>query len=108
MESVSIFIRILLVIFINFQGLARTQEPFYRMKETNYHAEAIEKSKNLYGKKIRQCNPSVATGLAKDGFCISGRGQKAKIVVCVQISAEFLEFTKSFRGTDLSIPLPEY
>jgi uncharacterized protein len=47
------------------------------------------------------------TGFYRDGFCNTGAGDMGAHVVCVQVSAEFLEFSKS-RGNDLSTPMPVY
>ena len=47
------------------------------------------------------------TGWHRDGCCRTGAGDHGVHVVCVRVSAEFLEFSKS-RGNDLSTPQPDY
>jgi uncharacterized protein (DUF2237 family) len=47
------------------------------------------------------------TGFYRDGFCHTGGGDMGAHVVCAQMTAEFLAFTRS-RGNDLSTPMPAY
>ena len=43
----------------------------------------------------------------QDGFCQTGPEDEGKHTVCVRVTAEFLEFSKS-KGNDLSTPYPMY
>lgn len=45
------------------------------------------------------------TGYYRDGKCNTGGGDYGAHVVCAQVTAEFLTFTKQ-RGNDLSSPVP--
>lgn len=47
------------------------------------------------------------TGFFRDGCCNTGAEDLGLHVVCVQVTAEFLEFSRS-RGNDLSTPNPMY
>ncbi len=50
---------------------------------------------------------SPKTGWRRDGCCNTGPGDHGLHLVCVQVTAEFLEFSRSV-GNDLSTPMPEY
>ena len=47
------------------------------------------------------------TGFFRDGCCNTSAEDLGRHVVCVRVTAEFLEFSRS-RGNDLSTPMPEY
>jgi hypothetical protein len=47
------------------------------------------------------------TGFYRDGCCNTGRGDAGVHVVCAQVTAEFLRFSKR-AGNDLSTPMPEF
>lgn len=47
------------------------------------------------------------TGFYRDGVCNTGPDDFGTHVVCAEMTAEFLSFTKS-KGNDLSTPRPEY
>ncbi|MBD2693731.1 DUF2237 family protein [Anabaena catenula] len=64
-------------------------------------------AKNVLGTKLEICCTSPMTGYYRDGFCTTGGQDVGMHVVCAQVTAEFLEFTKSL-GNDLSTPFPEY
>lgn len=64
-------------------------------------------AKNVLGKELEVCCTSPLTGYYRDGFCRTGGQDFGVHVVCAQVTAEFLEFTKA-RGNDLSTPHPEF
>ena len=47
------------------------------------------------------------TGFFRDGYCRTGPQDIGRHLVCAQVTAEFLSFSRS-RGNDLSTPRPEY
>lgn len=47
------------------------------------------------------------TGFFRNGCCDTGKGDFGVHVVCIEVTDEFLKFSKS-RGNDLSTPMPEY
>jgi len=47
------------------------------------------------------------TGFYRDGFCQTGPEDRGSHVICVQVSDDFLNFSKS-RGNDLSTPAPMF
>ncbi len=65
------------------------------------------KSLNVLGTELQLCNNQPVTGFYRDGSCNTSRQDIGSHTVCVVMSAEFLEFSKS-RGNDLSTPMPEY
>ena len=64
-------------------------------------------AKNVLGQPLEICGTSPKTGFYRSGHCLTGPEDSGSHVVCAQVSAAFLEFTKS-RGNDLSTPVPEY
>ena len=62
---------------------------------------------NVLGGKLLPCCFSPMTGFYRDGYCRTGPGDVGLHTVCVEMTEEFLEFSKS-RGNDLSTPAPEY
>ncbi|QSJ18806.1 DUF2237 domain-containing protein [Nostoc sp. UHCC 0702] len=67
----------------------------------------MTEAKNVIGTNLELCCTSPMTGYYRDGFCRTGGQDFGSHVVCAQVTAEFLEFTKS-RGNDLSTPAPDY
>lgn len=47
------------------------------------------------------------TGFYRDGFCKTGPGDTGLHTVCVQVTDEFLKFSRE-QGNDLSTPVPEW
>lgn len=67
----------------------------------------MTQARNVLGGQLELCCTSPMTGYYRDGFCNTGGQDFGLHVVCAQMTAEFLEFTKS-RGNDLSTPVPEF
>ena len=63
--------------------------------------------KNVFGETLAPCCTDPMTGFYRDGYCRTGGDDEGIHVVCVEVSAEFLEFSKA-RGNDLSTPMPQY
>jgi uncharacterized protein len=62
---------------------------------------------NVLGTELQICCTSPMTGFFRTGVCVTGTQDIGTHVVCAQITAEFLTFTKS-QGNDLSTPVPAY
>ena len=62
---------------------------------------------NVLGEPLDICSFKPMTGFYRDGCCNTGREDVGSHTVCVVMTDEFLEFSKS-RGNDLSTPMPEY
>lgn len=66
-----------------------------------------EPSINVLGGALEPCSTQPLTGFFRDGCCNTGPGDRGLHSVCVQVTAEFLAFSK-YLGNDLSTPRPEY
>ena len=62
---------------------------------------------NVLGTELQRCCTSPMTGFFRTGVCVTGTQDLGTHVVCAQITAEFLAFTKS-NGNDLGTPVPAY
>lgn len=63
--------------------------------------------RNVLGGELQACCFAPRTGFYRDGFCHTGPQDYGSHTVCVEVTAEFLAFSKA-RGNDLSTPHPEY
>ena len=63
--------------------------------------------KNVLGSDLQLCCSNPMTGYYRDGYCRTGGQDFGVHVVCAQMTAEFLTFTKQ-QGNDLSTPIPAY
>ena len=63
--------------------------------------------KNVLGGELLDCSTDPMTGFFRDGCCRTDERDVGRHVVCVELTEEFLEFSKS-RGNDLSTPNPEF
>lgn len=64
-------------------------------------------AKNVLGGLLRTCGTSPRTGFYRTGACQTGVDDIGSHVVCAEVSAAFLRFTRS-RGNDLSTPGPGF
>jgi uncharacterized protein (DUF2237 family) len=62
---------------------------------------------NVLGEKLEVCGTDPQTGFYRDGCCNTGPDDLGAHVVCVVLTEEFLEYSKS-KGNDLSTPRPEF
>ena len=62
---------------------------------------------NVYGEPLAECCTRPMTGFYRNGACETGNEDLGVHVVCVSMTAEFLEYSRS-RGNDLSTPMPAY
>jgi uncharacterized protein len=63
--------------------------------------------KNVFGEPLATCSDSPRTGFFRDGCCTTGPQDFGSHTVCVVMTGEFLQFSKS-AGNDLSTPVPEF
>lgn len=68
---------------------------------------SVEKQKNVFGEEIESCCESPITGFFRDGFCHTDDRDEGVHTICVSMTEDFLEFSKS-KGNDLSTPRPEF
>jgi uncharacterized protein len=62
-------------------------------------------AKNVLGTELQTCSVSPRTGFYRDGCCNTGPADLGLHLVCAEMTAEFLSFSKE-RGNDLSTPNP--
>ncbi len=63
--------------------------------------------KNVLGSPLQVCSMDPLTGFTREGNCKVTAEDVGVHAVCVEVSEEFLEFSKSV-GNDLSTPMPLY
>ncbi len=64
-------------------------------------------AKNVLGGTLVPCSMDPLTGYFRTGCCDTGAGDVGVHVVCAQVTAEFLAFSRD-RGNDLITPVPYY
>nr|WP_322488805.1 DUF2237 domain-containing protein [Chloroflexus sp.] len=64
-------------------------------------------ARNVLGNALTPCSMQPLTGFYRNGCCDTGPHDAGLHVVCAQVTAEFLAFSRS-RGNDLITPRPEY
>ena len=69
----------------------------------NHQAPSI----NVLGEAMESCSDNPLTGFFRDGACNTGQEDLGSHTVCVEVTREFLEYSR-FRGNDLSTPIPEF
>jgi uncharacterized protein len=62
--------------------------------------------RNVLGGPLGECCHKSMTGFYRTGSCETGPEDRGLHVVCAQMTAEFLAFSRAC-GNDLSTPLPE-
>jgi uncharacterized protein (DUF2237 family) len=70
-------------------------------------AQPMHPSLNVFGEALQSCSERPLTGFFRDGCCNTSDQDVGSHTVCVEVTREFLEFSR-FRGNDLSTPRPEY
>lgn len=63
--------------------------------------------RNVLGGPLATCCTSPMTGFFRTGSCETGPQDLGTHVVCAQVTAEFLEFSRA-RGNDLVTPVPAF
>lgn len=67
----------------------------------------VDESLNVFGEPLLPCGDDPVTGFFRDGHCNTCSEDLGSHTVCVELSQEFLEFSR-FRGNDLMTPIPEF
>lgn len=63
--------------------------------------------RNVFGEPLEACCTAPMTGFYRNGRCESDARDVGRHVVCAEMTADFLAFTRS-RGNDLSTPVPAF
>ena len=64
-------------------------------------------ARNVLGTELMTCSKKPMTGFFRDGCCNTSAEDLGAHTVCVELTAEFLMFSKE-AGNDLSTPRPEF
>jgi uncharacterized protein (DUF2237 family) len=64
-------------------------------------------ARNVFGEPLAPCSTDPLTGFTRTGSCETGPQDLGSHTVCVQVTADFLEFSQA-QGNDLSTPAPEF
>ena len=67
----------------------------------------MEDSLNVFDEPLISCSEDPVTGFYRDGCCNTSDEDIGSHTVCIQVTQEFLEFSR-FRGNDLSTPMPDF
>ena len=67
----------------------------------------MDRSVNVFGEPLEDCNKDPVAGFFRDGCCNTSDQDLGSHTVCVRVTREFLDFSLS-RGNDLSTPHPEF
>jgi uncharacterized protein (DUF2237 family) len=64
-------------------------------------------TRNVLGEPLQDCSHDPVTGFYRDGCCNTSAEDVGSHTVCVELTAEFLAFSRA-AGNDLSTPRPEF
>jgi uncharacterized protein len=64
-------------------------------------------AKNVLGTPLEPCSHDPITGFYRNGCCDTGREDVGLHIVCVQVTEDFLRFSKRV-GNDLTTPVPDF
>ena len=67
----------------------------------------MDESLNVFDEPPEPCGTNPMTGFFRDGCCNTNEDDVGSHTVCVEVTQEFLEFSR-FRGNDLSTPAPQF
>jgi uncharacterized protein len=67
----------------------------------------VTEQRNIFGEQIGLCSEKPLTGFTRSGCCETGPEDIGSHTVCVEVSAEFLDFSRQV-GNDLSTPVPDF
>ena len=63
--------------------------------------------RNVFGEPLAPCSHDPLTGFTRSGSCETGPQDLGSHTICVQVTADFLEFSKA-QGNDLTTPVEEF
>lgn len=67
----------------------------------------MDQALNVFGEALEICSENPKAGFFRDGCCNTSDEDFGSHTVCVRLTREFLEFSRS-RGNDLSTPRPKF
>ncbi|GJL80794.1 MAG: hypothetical protein DHS20C01_04280 [marine bacterium B5-7] len=63
--------------------------------------------RNVFGEALETCSTDPITGFTRTGCCETGAEDVGSHTVCVEVTDEFLNYSRSV-GNDLSTPMPGF
>ena len=66
----------------------------------------MSEERNVYGEPLQPCSTDPLTGFFRTGACAAGPDDVGRHLICCEMTAAFLAFSKSV-GNALSTPRPE-
>lgn len=77
-----------------------------------FSGPGVEVARNVLGGELECCcadvgGSGIGTGFYRDGFCSTGVDDQGRHTVCLEATAEFLQFSASV-GNDLSTSMPQW
>jgi uncharacterized protein (DUF2237 family) len=69
--------------------------------------QPVAERRNVLGGALEECSLDPLTGFYRNGCCDTGVEDTGLHVVCAEMTAEFLAFSRA-HGNDLSTPMPAY
>lgn len=92
-------------------AIRRYRQP-RKSKDSNDNESLEETASNVLGTNLQCCcanvrGTGIGTGFYRNGYCSTGDQDIGRHTVCVQVTKEFLEYSKAV-GNDLSTPIPQY
>ena len=67
----------------------------------------MDLARNVLGEPLESCSEDPMTGFFRDGCCNTSDEDFGRHTVCIRVTREFLEFSRSC-GNDLSTPREEF
>ena len=67
----------------------------------------VRDRRNVLGEPLAPCSTAPLTGFFRNGCCDTGPEDSGLHVICAQVTAEFLEFSRR-RGNDLITAVPAF
>jgi uncharacterized protein len=74
---------------------------------TGVDLPVADEARNVLGESLASCSSEPMTGFYRTGCCDTGPQDRGLHVVCAQVTAEFLEFSRR-QGNDLVTPMPAF
>jgi len=83
-----------------------SQKPLHDLELMSIHPDPNINRLNVLGEPMASCCYAPITGYFRNGFCHTATTDLGQHTMCVQMTAEFLNFSQKV-GNDLITPLPE-
>ena len=98
--------------FLALVGVAAALRPHTRLYAEPAKGPGIQVPRNVLGGDLECCcadvrGSGIGTGFYRDGHCSTGQDDEGRHTVCIEATADFLEFSASV-GNDLSTPNPQW